>query len=469
MTLQAKQTLQQRLMLAPNVTLALEVLRMPTMELRSFLERQLEDNPFLEVDESLEGETTPSSSEELSPEPENKPPELDDDWVAHWASMNEWEDPESDERGGKRRAMEQRLSSVQSIHESLRIQLGCVQALSDEDRRLGLALIDRLSDNGYLQESFEELANELGVAADVLERSLKVIQRLDPPGVGARDLRECLMIQAEQHVGATGLAYLVLRDQFELFVHHRVRQAARAFGVTPEVMSDTFAAIKRLDPRPGRGFACDLPPSVIPDVIVHHRERHFDVELNEQQIPRVGMSRSYYRMLKDARTPSDAKEFLAGKFQKASWLIKAIDERNTTLLAIARCLISLQREFLDQGPQAIKPLTQAQVAGLIGRHPSTVSRAIASKTIDTPYGVFRLEQLFASGVPQHAQATSISDEKIKSEIQRLITREDGAHPLSDAAITALLAQQHISVARRTIAKYRGELKILPAHLRRRRD
>ena len=170
------------------------------------------------------------------------------------------------------------------------------------------------------------------------------------------------------------------------------------------------------------------------------------------------------------------------KFRKASWLIKAIDERNTTLLAIARCLISLQRDFLEHGPKALKPLTQAQVASLIGRHPSTVSRAIAGKTLDTPFGIFRLEQFFASGVPQgrggsppsgaaeHAdgRAESISDERIKSELARLIASEDPAHPLSDAALVARLAEQHIVVARRTVAKYRLALKLLPAHLRRRR-
>ena len=180
------------------------------------------------------------------------------------------------------------------------------------------------------------------------------------------------------------------------------------------------------------------------------------------------MSRQYYRMLRDPRTPADAKEFLMAKFRNASWLIKAIEERNTTLLSIARCLISLQREFVDQGPQALKPLTQAQVASLVGRHPSTISRAIAGKTIDTPYGVFYLENLFASSVPQGENTESVSDQQIKSELQRFIADEDTARPLSDAALAKQLAERNIVVARRTIAKYRTSLSILPAHLRRRR-
>jgi RNA polymerase sigma-54 factor len=160
--------------------------------------------------------------------------------------------------------------------------------------------------------------------------------------------------------------------------------------------------------------------------------------------------------------------FLSQKMRRDNWLIKAIDERNATILSIARCLISLQREFLEHGPQAIKPLTQAQVASLVGRHASTVSRAIYGKTLDTPHGVFRLEELFASRVPQAAESETISDAKIKSEIRRLIAEEDPRHSLSDAALAKRLAQQKILVARRTIAKYRANLKILPAHLRKHR-
>jgi RNA polymerase sigma-54 factor len=207
---------------------------------------------------------------------------------------------------------------------------------------------------------------------------------------------------------------------------------------------------------------------VVPDLILHKREQHYDVELNEDDIPQVKMNRGYLRMLHDPETPADAKEFLQDRFRQASWVIKAIDERNTTLLAIARCLISLQREFVEHGPQALTPLTQAQVAGLVGRHPSTVSRAIAGKTMDTPYGVLRLEQLFASRVPQATTDVQVSDETIKAEIRRFVEEEDAAKPLSDSALTKRLAARNISVARRTIAKYRTCLKILPAHLRKHR-
>ncbi len=458
MTIQAKQVVQQRLLLAPNVTLALEILRMPTLELRAFLELQLEDNPFLELDliEEEPPQTTQSESE--------GPIGASDDWAPNSIS-GEWEAP--DDGDGADRYLEQRLVVPQSMDQSLRVQLGC-QQMPPEERKLGELIIGHLNESGYLEAPLEQLAVETQLPLERAEAVLRQIQRFDPPGVGARDLRECLMIQLEQTGACGSLAHRILKDHFELFIKHRLPQLAKATGAAMAQVSQACECLRRLNPKPGRVFSGELPPSVIPDLVISHQEHHYDVELNDQDMPHVGVNRAYYRMLKDARTPSDAKEFLASKFQKASWLIKAIEERNATLLAIARCLISLQREFLEYGPQAIKPLTQAQVAHLIGRHPSTVSRAIAGKTIDSPFGVYRLEELFASGVPQSNDAATVSDERIKSEIQRLIAAEDPQHPLSDAALAKHLSEQQVMVARRTIAKYRTALKVLPAHLRRRR-
>ena len=464
MALQAKQTTQQRLMLAPNVTLALEILRMPTMELRAFLEHQMEENPLLEVTESQEEEPQSTSSEVNG---EEEPPQqtLDDDWLSQWNTVGEREEPNDERDNG--RFTEQRLVRPQSLYESLRLQLGCLK-LSDQERALGEAIIHRLDEYGYLEGSLDELSGQVAATPEQLEAALRVIQHLDPPGVGARNLRECLMIQLEYAGERETLAYRILADDFGLFVQSHISALTKTTGASREDITKACERLKQLNPKPGRAFACDLPPSIIPDLVISKQEKHYDVELNDQDVPHVTVNRAYYRMLKDPRTPSDAREFLANKFRGAKWLIKAIDERNATLLSIARCLISLQGEFLEHGTRAIKPLTQAQVASLIGRHPSTVSRAIASKTIDTPYGIFRLEQLFASSVPQHTANDTISDETIKSEIHRLIVSENPQHPFSDSALAERLAQRHISVARRTIAKYRTSLKILPAHFRKQR-
>jgi RNA polymerase sigma-54 factor len=471
MALQAKQTIHQRLMLAPNVTLALEVLRMPVWELRAFLERQMEENPCLELEEPTDDEDVQPMSDQTNGKEALHETGLDEDWLSHWRTVGEWEDPESADAAEDRR-VEQRLIIPQSLCESLRMQLGC-QQLPEEERRLGEVIIQRLDENGYLEGSLEELSAETGASIEQLEAGLGLIQRCDPPGIGARNLRECLMIQLEQQGHCGTLAHRILKDHFQLFVQHRFQTIAKAAGMSLEQVTEACEGLKRLNPKPGCAMNGELSPSVVPDLIIHHRENYYDVELNDQDLPHVMMSRTYRRMLTDPRTPDDAKEFLLNKFRKASWLIKAIDERNTTLLSISRCLISLQRDFLVHGLGAIKPLTQAQVASLIGRHPSTVSRAICGKTIDTPYGVFPLEQLFASSVHQTAQTNAtqtseVSNEKIKSEIRHLIAEEDPHHSLSDAALAKQLSQRQISVARRTIAKYRTSLKILPAHLRKRR-
>ncbi|MDP3703161.1 MAG: RNA polymerase factor sigma-54 [Candidatus Omnitrophota bacterium] len=466
MALQAKQTIQQRLMLAPNVTLALEVLRMPTMELQAYLQQQAEENPLLEVDESQDEEQEEALAETNGAE-ESPVATLDEEWLSHWNQGGADEEEE-----GENRKMEQRLVRPQSLHESLRMQLGC-QPLSEEQRRLGETIINHLDEHGYLEGTLEELAAELAVALPQTEAALKIVQRFDPLGVGARNLRECLMIQLEQTDACGSLAYQILKDHFQLFVQHRCSAIASDLNVSVAAVEEACGCLKRLNPKPGRIFSGDLPPSIVPDLIITRRERHYDVDLNDQGMPRVGINRSYHRMLKDPNTPEEAKEFLLKKFRQANWIVKAIDERNATLMAIGRCLISLQRDFVEQGPKALKPLTQASVASLIGRHASTVSRAIAGKSIDTPYGVFRLEQLFASSVSQGKDSNGdahddVSDATIKSEIEHLVTEEDVRRPLSDEALAQRLAQRNITVARRTIAKYRTSLRILPAHLRKRR-
>ncbi|MBI2104834.1 MAG: RNA polymerase factor sigma-54, partial [Candidatus Omnitrophica bacterium] len=391
MALQARQTTQQRLLLAPNITLALEVLRMPTMELHAFLRQQVEDNPLLEMDEP-----EPESAAEEAEPAEPAEPGLDEEWSAHWQQSTSVERESTDPDRELDGFLEQQPAKPQSFPEWLLLQLGC-QPLSPEERRLGEALLLRLDENGYLDGPLEALAAELRIPLAQAEAVLRLIQqRLDPPGVGARDLRECLMLQMERAGSSGGLAYRILRDHFKLFIHHHLSALAKATGSLLQDVDAACAELKRLDPKPGRLFSGDLPPGIVPDLVIVKGEQYDDVELNDQAMPHLSLSRTYARMLKSPHTPEDAKAFLASKFRQASWLIKAIEERNTTLLAIGRCLISLQREFVVHGPKALKPLTQAQVASFIGRHASTVSRAIAGKTIDTPYGIFRLEQLFPS-------------------------------------------------------------------------
>ena len=483
MELKARQSLQQRLVMAPNMTLALNILRMPTMELQTFLQLQAEENPLLELEGELEPEPaeTPESASQAD-QPEG--PSMEDEWPDHSAAGDEAEARDSDDRPS---FMNQDLWQSQpplSLHDTLSVQWGCL-AQSTAQRSQGEALVQRLDENGYLTEPLEEIARELQVDLEQLEAVLKLLQRLDPPGVGARTLRECLLLQLERRLpdpalvatkppqvdageAHVRLAHRILQDHFELFVRHRPGALTRATGASEEDIQQACALLRRLNPKPGRAMTGETAPSLVPDLVLRKGEQHYDVELNDEYLPHLRINRRYHRMLLEAGTPGDVKAFLQERFRQAGWILKAIEERNATLVAIARCLISLQPEFLERGPEALGPLTQAQVAGLVGRHPSTVSRAIAHKTIDTPFGILRLEQFFASGVPQPAKDTRVSDERIKSEMQRLIAQESTQRPLSDAALVSRLKERQITVARRTIAKYRTSLRILPAHLRRRR-
>ena len=449
--------------MAPNVTLALEILRMPTLELHAFLHQQAEENPLLELEEPETPETdaTPVGDSGEAPAAAEHPIPDTMDWAPQWqhGAESESDDDPRQEPG---------VAKTQSLHDWLLMQLGCLR-LTREQARLTQALVHRLNDDGYLEGALEELAAELDAEPAAMEGALRVIQSCDPPGVGARDVRECMQLQLAQHASPDPLAGRILRDYFDLLTHQRYTAIARALGVSLPDVERACAALKRLSPRPGTAFAGELPPSIVPDLIIAQRDNHYDVELNDTSLPHIGINRAYHRMLKDPRTPEEARAFLMKKFRQASWVVKSIDERNATLLAIGRCLISLQRAFIEHGTKALKPLTQSQVAALIGRHPSTVSRAVTGKTIDTPYGVFRLEQLFASGVPQQGGAgEELSDAAIKSEIERLVKDEDATRPLSDEMLARQLGQRQIAVARRTVAKYRTSLKILPAHLRKRR-
>src|SRR3989338_4208376 len=278
MALQAKQTIQQRLMLAPNVTLALEVLRMPTMELHAYLQQQVVENPLLEIDESLDEEMD-DAPQETNGEEESPNGSLDEEWLSPWNQGGADEDDE-----GENRKMEQRLVKPQSLHESLRVQLGC-QPISEEERRLGDAILSRLDEHGYLEGSLEELSLELSVELPKLKAALKLIQRFDPLGVGARDLRECLMIQLEQTDACNSLSYRILQDHFPLFVQHRCSAIAASLNVPVADVEAACECLKRLNPKPGRLFLGDLPPSLVPDLIVTRRARHYDGGLNDKGMP----------------------------------------------------------------------------------------------------------------------------------------------------------------------------------------
>lgn len=462
MALKTQQTLNQRLIMAPNLTIALRILRMTNLELQTFLRQQVQENPILDVEENTKDPQTESS--------DSQQVDSNSDWD-DWPAFGQADGG----NGGGSAAGDQHRNRIEnssrpaSLYDHLGVQLRCLPLSQDEIHGAEL-LIENLNPDGYLDTSLEEIAQHTHYSLAQLEALLETLQSLDPPGIGARNLKECLELQLEQRGRRESLAFQVLESCFEEFTHHRLDRIARGLHCSKHQAEKAVNEIISLNPKPGQSFSEDISQSLVPDLVMHKREEYYDVELADPFIPQVMINRMYYRMMRHTDTPPEVKQFLHDKFRKASWVIRAIDERNATLLAIARCLLSLQTNFIENGPSQMKPLTQAQVAKLIGRHPSTVSRAIAGKTIDTPFGILPLERFFATGIKQSAggDSKSVSDEQIKAEIERLISEEDPAHPLSDEALVDCLRKQQLSVARRTVAKYRSALKILPTHLRRKR-
>ena len=469
MKLNASQTthLEQRLTLTPTMRLALEVLQKPHMELKAFIEEQLQENPLLEVEDGSDDAHAADLPDTQPEQPSEEEPfkELDDNMVE--ALLSNEPERHRQEANDTEEALDTRAASPPTLHEHLRRQLWRL-SLSANEYRFGELLIDQIDEHGYFVGALDEAAQAAACTTVEAERLLGFIQTFDPSGVGARDLRECLLIQLCQQQQAESLAAQIVRDHLPLFLQQNLKRLATICHRPPNDIEAACHIIRQLNPKPNRSFAPEPEQPSPPDLVVRRLDGQYEIELLDDDLPHLSVNRTYRRMLSDPDTTGDVRTFLKDRLRQALWFIRAIEQRNTTLLAIARCIISFQREFLEHGPRALKPLTQAQVAQAVGRHPSTVGRAIAGKAMDTPFGVIPLERFFASRIPQdsHGQ-TSLSDATIKGEIETLIAQEDSRHPLSDEAIATHLRTRNIHVARRTVAKYRGELRLLPTHLRRR--
>ncbi|MBI3319218.1 MAG: RNA polymerase sigma-54 factor [Candidatus Omnitrophica bacterium] len=480
---------EQRLALTPQVRLGLRILQLSLPELRQFVEQQVQENPVLE-EFSVSSPSTPLASvgpheafgrvdvalvEQL--EQDDEPKSLVDQEEGHAKRTESWQLP----------------TQPLNLTEHLLKQLGCLNVSSAESG-FGQAIIENLDSNGYLEVPLEELAKNAGVTLIDAERCLTLIQQFDPPGVGARDLRECLLIQLRSRgKGEESLTLQVVRDHFELVRKRQLKAIARHGSASLEEVHEAFREIQALDPKPGRAYGGTLVAVLVPDAMIERVDPalscfeaslrsgkggvdgtpacaadgaagRYEVSLRREEIPRLRISRYYRNLLKDPTAPDEVRQYLKEKVDGALWLMKAIGQRNLTLKEIVRCIACLEEEFLDKGPAYLKPLTLEQVAQLVGRHKSTVSRAIANKYVQTPFRMMRLDAFFGGGLRQKT-GTSVAGQRIKAELQALIEAEHPQTPHNDQALTEALKARGIAIARRTVAKYRDELKILPSHLR----
>jgi RNA polymerase sigma-54 factor len=488
--------LRQEMRINPRLYQAMELLYMPLLDLEQHLKEQLAENPLLEMDEALDEKEV-----ELKEDTPDEP--MSDDDV-------DWEEIllEGFEVGGRPEQYEHRdyfeptPVEAQDLHDHLHDQLRML-SISEREQRLGEELIGDIDDDGMFSCTMEEavagvnewlnevrpvvieraneITDEAGRAEELAEielqfrpyepieaeRMLTVIQAFDPPGVAARDVRESILIQLRQRGEEDTLAYQIVEHHFDDLINRHLADIARALGVTPLDVQDAADCLSHLDPKPGLKYSVSPEQYVIPDLIVEKIDGEYLVFANDTSLPRLRISQSYRDVAKDKRAfTGENKEFIAAKLNSANWMIQAIEQRRQTMLKVMNFIVDRQREFFERGVQYLKPLTLREVADYIDMHESTVSRVTNKKFVQTPRGVYSLKYFFSSGLST-SSGEDISARGVRDKIKTMVAEEDSKKPLTDQAIVDVLKAEGVQIARRTVAKYRDQLGILPARMRKR--
>jgi RNA polymerase sigma-54 factor len=464
-----------RLRMAPRMIQSMEILQLPVMALQERIEQELSENPVL-VD--LRETSTPSETdnEEAGPQPvaepeaESEPGEfetlagLDENWSELYdegprrsrASLSEEGDRKQD-------AMQNMASRPRSFHDDLTDQLGFFDC-APTVKALAEYIIYNLDDNGYFPKdlNLHDVVRDFGGQAilEQAEEALGLVQRLDPPGVGARDLRECLLLQLTPETPSHDVLRTLISHHLDDLQHNRLPAIEKKTGVPIESIKEALEHLRRLNPKPGSSFTSDNNTQyVVPDLIVEPNEDGgYDVRLVDDHTPHLSISRYYQKQLRNKETDSATREFIQKRIQSARWLIESIEQRRNTLLKVARAIIEHQKVFLDKGPESIEPLKMQQIADRVGVHVTTVSRAVDDKWVQTPRGIFPLKRFFGGGTTT-ADGEEIAWDTIKQKLLEIIAKEDKQNPLSDEEIVDEMGRQGLKVARRTVTKYRQALNI----------
>jgi len=458
--------------LSPQLQQSLLVLQTPLLELRNLVQQEMETNPVLEelsdgpaADERVEAE--PSVDDTFKNEFE-KLASLDEEWrdyMAQSAGSSVEGFRSSQEAKDKRQFFFDSIAAQETLQQNLLGQLNQT-VLSASDRKAAELIIGNIDDNGFLQSTPEEMALNSGIPKEDFEKTLVLIQGFHPRGVGARDLRECLLMQLKQEGKENILEYKIVSEHMEDLGRRRFPEIARRMGTSVEDVQKAADNIGRLNPRPGQVFAAAPQNYVLPDVTVERVDGDYQVTLNDEQIPHLRISNLYKDIIASGNTQSsDIRNYIRDKIRSGKFLIRSIHQRQQTISNIANQIVSRQRDFLEHGPSYLKPMTMAEVAEAVGVHETTVSRAVSGKYMATPQGIFEMKYFFTPGY-QTATGESLSNTSVKEAILDLVKRENGNQPLSDNEIVEILSERGIPIARRTVAKYRTELNILPSHMRR---
>ena len=450
---------------------ALKVLQSPAFELRNAILQELESNPVLE-ELPLQVTSIEPAIDSDSKETDQEGGELDFDETLEVLQKSD--------QDGEKGSTEPSYSSEDIQHrqyffDSLVAESTLQEHLMEQAQQSGLLeeelrsmqyLIGSLDDSGFLTSDLSELAALSDSTLPILQKAAELLKTFDPPGIGAADIKECLLIQLELQGKGDSLAAQILRDHYEQLLHHRIVELSRELSVPTDAIQKAIETIASLDPAPGRQFAEDNNQTVAPDVVIRKEGDKWLVTLKSDYIPKLRISSLYKSLLAKSELGTKEREYIRQKIRAGKYLIDSIAQRQQTVERIARAILQFQKDFFEEGVSKLRPLTMREVAELMDVHETTVSRAIANKYMDTPWGLFAFKYFFTGGYEDDS-GQSISRTTIKETIARLIRKERSDKPLSDPEIVEALGQRGIKIARRTIAKYREELGILPNHLRRR--
>lgn len=477
--------------LAPQLQQSLALLQAPTLELKALVEQELQQNPILEevpVTEMEEREkvVTEGPSEASDPaeppadvkfdpatEPSSNAPvddfqaefdrltQIDQEWRDHFSQTN-IPVRQSQEMEERRQFMFDTLVAPTSLQETL-LEQTRFSDITEEQKPVAEMIIGNIDDFGYLKASVDELSFSTNIPSEKITEVLKIIQGFHPPGVGARDLRECLMLQLERAGREKSIEYKIVRDYMEALGKRRMPEIARGLGVSVEVVQEAVKSISHLEPRPGRDFLPDDDHYISPEVFVQKNGDNYVVTTNNEQIPHLRISNVYKDLMAQKEATSEVRDYIRDKIRAGKFLIKSLQQRQQTILNIANEIVKRQRDFMDKGVAYLKPMTMVQVAEVVGVHETTVSRAVSNKYMETPQGVFEMKYFFTSGI--QTAAGGVSNTSVKDMVAAMFSNENAGKPLSDQEIVKMLREKGIDIARRTVAKYRSELNILPSNLR----
>lgn len=456
------QSLSQQQVLAPQLQQSLQILQVPMLELKNLIQQEIETNPTLEIEQSEPTIEDKQAEHDEFQEEFDRLAKLDEEWREYMSQSSSYSGRSAEEEE-RRQFFFDSLVKEETLQQHLIEQVQSSD-LSSADRTVAEVVIGNIDELGFLQIGPEEIANNTGMDVQDIERVLEVVQTFHPVGVGARDLRECLLIQLKRLGKEQSLEFRIVDRFLEDLGKRRFPEIARRLGTTAEQVQRAANFIATLDPKPGQIFATDPNNYVLPDVSVERIGDQWQISLNGEQIPHLRISNTYKDLMASDRNGSDVRDYIRDKIRSGKFLIKSIHQRQQTISNIAHEIVARQQDFLESGPSALRPLTMVQVAEAVGVHETTVSRAISGKYMSTPHGVFEMKYFFTPGY-QTAAGESMSNTSVKGAIAELVRGEDGKKPLSDKEIVEILTGRGIPIARRTVAKYRSELNILPSNMR----